>query len=219
MRMGSLRGPLRHKHFRAVGCRRQRPDRVGPVVGQDFLSWPLYQPPLRLPAIPRRRRHRTKPQGSGTACRQPASPLCLTDVAFRLGARSVLRAVGANWCRKRFTAVEMSFAETHRYGEATAKRRHSPGTPLSRALRAPRTRALTRSRGRAACWTRARRSALPMRLRVPRCARRSRRCHRRGPRTRRCATRPAPRCRVSVHRVPDRRLAQRSIVCNVDHLV
>jgi hypothetical protein len=25
----------------------------------------------------------------------------------------------------------MSFAETHRYGDVTAKRRHSPGTPLS----------------------------------------------------------------------------------------
>jgi hypothetical protein len=30
-----------------------------------------------------------------------------------------------------FTAGETNFAETHRYGEATAKRRHSPGTPLS----------------------------------------------------------------------------------------
>ena len=29
------------------------------------------------------------------------------------------------------TAGEMSFAATHRYGEATAKRCHSPGTPLS----------------------------------------------------------------------------------------
>ena len=29
------------------------------------------------------------------------------------------------------TAGEMSFAETHRYGDATAKRCHSPGTPLS----------------------------------------------------------------------------------------
>ena len=29
------------------------------------------------------------------------------------------------------TAGEMSFAETHRYEEATAKRCHSPGTPLS----------------------------------------------------------------------------------------
>jgi hypothetical protein len=28
-------------------------------------------------------------------------------------------------------AGEMSFAEAHRYGEATATRRHSPGTPLS----------------------------------------------------------------------------------------
>ena len=32
---------------------------------------------------------------------------------------------------KRLTAGEMNFAETHRYGDATAKRRHSPGTPLS----------------------------------------------------------------------------------------
>jgi hypothetical protein len=29
------------------------------------------------------------------------------------------------------TAGEMSFAEIHRYGEAMAKSRHSPGTPLS----------------------------------------------------------------------------------------
>jgi hypothetical protein len=29
------------------------------------------------------------------------------------------------------TAGEVSFAETHRYGDATAKRCHSPGTPLS----------------------------------------------------------------------------------------
>ena len=29
------------------------------------------------------------------------------------------------------TAGKTSFAETHRYREATAKRRHSPGTPLS----------------------------------------------------------------------------------------
>jgi hypothetical protein len=29
------------------------------------------------------------------------------------------------------TAGEMSFAETHRYRDATAKSRHSPGTPLS----------------------------------------------------------------------------------------
>jgi hypothetical protein len=26
---------------------------------------------------------------------------------------------------------EVSFADTHRYGDATANRRHSPGTPLS----------------------------------------------------------------------------------------
>ena len=32
---------------------------------------------------------------------------------------------------KRLKARRMNFAETHRYGEATAKRRHSPGTPLS----------------------------------------------------------------------------------------
>jgi hypothetical protein len=31
------------------------------------------------------------------------------------------------------TAGEMSFAETHRYLEATAKSRHSPGTPLAAA--------------------------------------------------------------------------------------
>ena len=65
-----------------------------------------------------------------------------------------------------------------------------------RERRAPRTQVLTRSPGRAACWTRARRSALPVRSRARRCARRSRRCRRRGPRTRRCATRRAPRCRA-----------------------
>ncbi len=32
---------------------------------------------------------------------------------------------------KRLTAGEMSFADTHRYADATAKRCHSPGTPLS----------------------------------------------------------------------------------------
>ena len=32
---------------------------------------------------------------------------------------------------KRLRQGEISFAATHRYGEATAKRRHSPGTPLS----------------------------------------------------------------------------------------
>ena len=45
------------------------------------------------------------------------------------------------------TAGEISFAETHRYGEATADRCHSPGTPLSDECRGPRTRVLTRSRG------------------------------------------------------------------------
>ena len=32
---------------------------------------------------------------------------------------------------KSLTAGQMSFPASHRYGEATAKRRHSPGTPLS----------------------------------------------------------------------------------------
>ena len=32
---------------------------------------------------------------------------------------------------KPLTAGEISFAETHRYREATANRCHSPGTPLS----------------------------------------------------------------------------------------
>jgi hypothetical protein len=32
---------------------------------------------------------------------------------------------------KRLIAGETNFAETHHYREATAKRRHSPGTPLS----------------------------------------------------------------------------------------
>ena len=32
---------------------------------------------------------------------------------------------------KLLTAGEISFAATHRYGDATAKRRHAPGTPLS----------------------------------------------------------------------------------------
>jgi len=53
---------------------------------------------------------------------------------------------------------------------------------------------MTRSRDRAACWTPARRSPRPRRSPERRCVRRSHRCHRRGPRTRRCATRHALRC-------------------------
>ena len=72
---------------------------------------------------------------------------------------------------------------------ATEKRRRRDAIPRARpsvgAYHARRTQVLTRSPGRAACWTRAHRSALPGRSHVRRCARRFRRCHRRGPRTRR----------------------------------
>ena len=66
--------------------------------------------------------------------------------------------------------------------------------------RAPRTRALTRSRGRAAGWTPAHRLARPTRSRAPRWARRYRRCRRRGSRTRRCATRRAHGCQAPAPR-------------------
>ena len=71
---------------------------------------------------------------------------------------------------------------------------HSLELMSSVVLRIP---ALTRSPGRARCWTRARRSARPVRSRARRCARRCRRCHRRGFRTRRCATRRALGCRAA----------------------
>jgi hypothetical protein len=41
----------------------------------------------------------------------------------------VIRKVAPTGCISRYG--EVSFAETHRYGDATAKRRHSPGTPFS----------------------------------------------------------------------------------------
>ena len=47
---------------------------------------------------------------------------------FRLESISASR---SHWVPKHLRADEMSFAESHRYGDATAKRRHSPGTPLS----------------------------------------------------------------------------------------
>lgn len=83
----------------------------------------------------------------------------------------------------------MNFAETQRYGEATAKRRHSPGTPLSWC--APRSSnsspdPITRSRSVLDTST----SFGPLaRSRARRCALRSHRCHRRESRTHRYATR------------------------------
>ena len=88
-----------------------------------------------------------------------------------------------------------SFAEDHRYVEATAKRCHSPGTPLSSCV--PRSsNSSPDPPDRAACWTRAPRPARPARSHAPRCAQRSRRCHRRELRTRRYATLPAPGCTI-----------------------
>jgi len=78
--------------------------------------------------------------------------------------------------------------------------------------RAPRTRALTRSRGRAAGWTPAHRLARPTRSRAPRCARRYRRCRRRGSRTRRCATRRAHGCRAAAPRRAGEDSGERSAV-------
>ena len=64
-----------------------------------------------------------------------------TAIAQRLAAVGELTARRerdrAEWyCRihrvhKLLTAGAMSFARTHRYGDATAKRCHSPGTPFS----------------------------------------------------------------------------------------
>ena len=63
---------------------------------------------------------------------------------------SVLSAVDATWCIGATGANGV--VATHRYGDATAKRCHSPGTPLSLVSAAVfRTRARIRSRGRAAC--------------------------------------------------------------------
>jgi hypothetical protein len=51
-----------------------------------------------------------------------------------LGLHQVIRPNGlyrSQRVHKRLKARRMNFAETHRYVDATAKRRHSPGTPLS----------------------------------------------------------------------------------------